>query len=178
MISSYSIISYETLHPGDILGQVDNFSIIWCLCINPFGELAVTSILIASKSLAFCKIYVANRRSFLEPSKFIIVHDLRWEHSRTEIGHFDSFNKLELHCQKTRHIPSRLYWNLVPTRGTSAIFSPNILKNEMPSYGNLKCNHRIMHNLLFDLILSSSRSYTHLTVATLINSSFLSRSTV
>jgi len=54
------------------------------------------------KTLAFCNIYVAKARSFVEPSEFKIVHDLRLDetHSGTEIGHFHSFDKQEHHCQR------------------------------------------------------------------------------
>jgi len=84
-----------------ILGQEDNSSIIWLVFkIIPFDELVITPIVMSCKSLAFCKIYVANRISFSKPSKFKIVYDLRLDeiHSGTEIEHSQLMDKLELRC--------------------------------------------------------------------------------
>jgi len=105
----------ESLHARDILGQEDNSSIIWLLSKSiSFEDLVVTSIVISCKSIAFCKIYFANRRLFADPSKFKIVHDLRWDetHSRTEFGHFHSLDDLDHHCQmnEKQHL-SKYIWN-------------------------------------------------------------------
>jgi hypothetical protein len=109
---SNSIVAYylnENLHPGDILGQVDNSSLIWRFGIS-LEELAEL-IFITSKTLAFCKIYVANPRSSLEPSKCTIVHDLRCDetHSGLKIGQTQSLDKLVCHCRWSKITFVKIY---------------------------------------------------------------------
>jgi len=65
------------------------------------------------KSVAFCKIYVANRRSFAEPLKFKIVHILRRDetHVITEIGYFHSLDELLIvHYQRIKNNNYQNIW--------------------------------------------------------------------